>query len=408
MITSADALGLPLRSNPLLLEGAQLPISSPIAKALDLRDGQIVQASLRLSGGQPELVLKGRIIQAPPQMIAQLNPTLWLKVVQNAQGGWSLQTTPAPSQASAAQGTAMVSSTTAAAPTAPLQVSASPPPSVYSKMANLLFRPPGTSELAQVFRPGNLDALIKTLARPDLQAQWRNIQLSMAQIRPESISSALANALGAEVWLARGLNPAPTDPRQFIRRLIQAMQSPEKGTLMGASASQADVTVGGDMDSNNARDVAPSSISFSQLHQAVEELESAQVQAVQAQSQGEVLFRMTLPFVDADPVELEFRRESRSPDQLPLFIVNVHSRIDKLGDVWLKTQIEGSQQIDLTMWAENTQVIAIARQRQTELREQLRVAGLNMRSLNIIEGARPASPSDFTPTGRGLVVDMSA
>ena len=91
MITSADALGLPGRANPLFQEGAQLPIATPIAKELDLRDGQIVQASLRLSGGQPELILKGRIINVPVLMLGSLAPTVWMKVVQTPQGGWALQ-----------------------------------------------------------------------------------------------------------------------------------------------------------------------------------------------------------------------------------------------------------------------------------------------------------------------------
>jgi hypothetical protein len=31
-----------------------------------------------------------------------------------------------------------------------------------------------------------------------------------------------------------------------------------------------------------------------------------------------------------------------------------------------------------------------------------------MRSFQIVHGTRPEAPADFVPTGRGLVVDMSA
>jgi hypothetical protein len=144
------------------------------------------------------------------------------------------------------------------------------------------------------------------------------------------------------------------------------------------------------------------------LQHAFEEMESAQVQAVQAQAQREVLFRMTLPFGDAEPVELVFRREPRNSDQLPLLTVNVHSKSELYGPVWLKTQLEGSQHIDLTMWAEKADVAQTARQRSQELGQQLRQAGLTMRSFQIVHGARPQAPADFVPTGRGLVVDMSA
>ncbi len=407
MITGADALGLPARVNPLLLEGNLLPIETPIAKELQLRDGQVVQATLRLNGGQPELMLRGRIINTPVMMLGHLAPTVWMKVVQTPQGGWALQPTNEPPTA------ALQAVTPLSPPMTPSlsQVANMPPallPAVYSRMANLLFRPPGPSDVAQLFRPGTLDALLKTIARPDLQAQWRGMQLSMAQITPEALSRALANALGAEVWLSRG-QPAPTgDPKLLLRKAILALQSPDKGAspLRMLQDDEPDDTIQA-LGSDNKRKDSPGA-TFAQLQHAFDELESAQVQAVQAQAQREVLFRMTLPFVDAEPVELVFRREPRNSDQLPLLTVNVHSRSELYGPVWLKTQLEGSQHIDLTMWAEKADVASSARLRSSELGQQLRQAGLTMRSFQIVHGARPEAPADFIPTGRGLVVDMSA
>ena len=407
MITGADALGLPGRVNPLFLEGPLLPIETPIAKELQLRDGQVVQATLRLNGGQPELMLRGRIINTPVFMLGHLAPTVWLKVVQTPQGGWALQPTKEPPTP------ALHAVTPLSPPMTPSlsQVASMPPallPSVYSRMANLLFRPPGPSDVAQLFRPGTLDALLKTLARPDLQAQWRGMQLSMAQLTPEAISRALASALGAEVWLSRGQSAPNSDPKLLLRKLIQALQSPDKSanTLRLVQNDESDDLV--QALSSGTRDSDTPAATFAQLQHAFEEMESAQVQAVQAQAQREVLFRMTLPFVDAEPVELVFRREPRNSDQLPLLTVNVHSRSETYGPVWLKTQLEGSQHIDLTMWAEKADVASTARLRSSELGLQLQQAGLNMRSFQIVHGARPEAPADFTPTGRGLVVDMSA
>ena len=407
MITGADALGLPGRVNPLFLEGPLLPIETPIAKELQLRDGQVVQATLRLNGGQPELMLRGRIINTPVLMLGHLAPTVWLKVVQTPQGGWALQPTKEPPTP------ALHAVTPLSPPMTPSlsQVASMPPallPSVYSRMANLLFRPPGPSDVAQLFRPGTLDALLKTLARPDLQAQWRGMQLSMAQLTPEAISRALASALGAEVWLSRGQSAPNSDPKLLLRKLIQALQSPDKSanTLRLVQNDESDDLV--QALSSGTRDSDTPAATFAQLQHAFEEMESAQVQAVQAQAQREVLFRMTLPFVDAEPVELVFRREPRNSDQLPLLTVNVPSRSETYGPVWLKTQLEGSQHIDLTMWAEKADVASTARLRSSELGLQLQQAGLNMRSFQIVHGARPEAPADFTPTGRGLVVDMSA
>ena len=393
--------------NPLFLEGNLLPIETPIAKELQLRDGQVVQATLRLTGGQPELLLRGRIIDTPVMMLGHLAPTVWLKVVQTAQGGWALQPTKEPPTP------ALQAVTPLSPPMTPSlsQVASMPPamlPAVYSRMANLLFRPPGPSDVTQLFRPGTLDALLKTLARPDLQAQWRGMQLSMAQLTPEALSRALASALGAEVWLARGQSAPTSDPKLLLRKAIQAMQSPEKSAnpLRLVQNDEPDDLVQA-LGSDSQSPDSPAA-TFAQLQHAYDELESAQVQAVQAQAQREVLFRMTLPFVDAEPVELVFRREPRNSDQLPLLTVNVHSRSALYGPVWLKTQLEGSQQVDLTMWAEKADVASTARQRSAELGQQLRQAGLTMRSFQIVHGARPEAPADFVPTGRGLVVDMSA
>ena len=384
-----------------------LPIETPIAKELQLRDGQVVQATLRMTGGQPELMLRGRIINTPVMMLGHLAPTVWLKVVQTAQGGWALQPTKEPPTP------ALQAVTPLSAPMTPSlsQVASMPPallPAVYSRMASLLFRPPGPSDVTQLFRPGTLDALLKTIARPDLQAQWRGMQLSMAQLTPEALSRALANALGAEVWLSRG-QPAPTsDPKLLLRKAILALQSPDKSgnSLRWVQGDEPDDLIEAMGSDTPAKD-SPAA-TFAQLQHALDELESAQVQAVQAQAQREVLFRMTLPFVDAEPVELVFRREPRNSDQLPLLTVNVHSRSELYGPVWLKTQLEGNQHIDLTMWAEKADVASTARLRSHELGQQLRQAGLTMRSFQIVHGARPEAPADFIPTGRGLVVDMSA
>jgi hypothetical protein len=88
--------------------------------------------------------------------------------------------------------------------------------------------------------------------------------------------------------------------------------------------------------------------------------------------------------------------------------VNIHSKSDELGPIWLKTQLMNAQQIELTMWAEKESVVVQARNRAYLLGDELSAAGLNMRSFNVVHGIRPTEPSNWTPSGRGLVVDVSA
>jgi hypothetical protein len=256
---------------------------------------------------------------------------------------------------------------------------------LVSRIANLLYRPEVNAVLPQILQPGTLDALLSKIQRPDMQAQWRGMQLSMAQLTPAALQQAMMGAMGSEVWLARGMQPPAQDPKQFLRRLI-------------AELSISSVDDSADTDTSL----------IERLTQAVDDIEASQVKSVQAQAQQEVLFSMVLPFADSNPVELTVRRGPRQEGEQPVLTVNVHSKTDDLGPVWLKTQLMNAQQIELTMWAEQAFVVEQARSRSYLLGDELRAAGLNMRAFNVVHGSRPAEPTDWTPSGRGLVVDVSA
>jgi hypothetical protein len=328
------------------LEGKLLSFQPNSAADLGLKDGQIVQASIKLQNDQPMLMLQGRALPAPGLQMSQVGESIWLK----AQGGTLI----------------------------PINA-----PPVFSRIASLLYRPNVSSELLPLFQPGTLDALLKTVQRPDLQSQWRSLQLSMNQLTPNALKQAMIGAMGAEVWLARGLQAPAPDPKQVLRKLIQELNSESIG------------------DNSDTEIVE-------KLTKAVDDIEASQVQAVQAQAQQEVLFSMTLPFVDSNPVELSIRRGPRQDGEQAILTVNIHSKSDDLGSVWLKTQLMNAQQIELTMWAEKERVVTEARSRAYLLGDELRAAGLTMRAFNVVHGSRPAEPTNWTPSGRGLVVDVSA
>lgn len=348
VISGAEAYVSPGRIHPIYLEGKLSPLQSTTAADLGLREGQVVQASVKLEHDQPMLMLQGRALPAPGLQASQVGESIWLR----AQGGVLVPVTTQP---------------------------------LVSRIATLLYRPDVNSVLPQILQPGTLDALLSKVQRPDLQAQWRGLQLSMAQLTPAAIRQAMMGAMGAEVWLARGMQAPVQDPKQLLRKLIAALDV--------ASADE-------------SSDNEPGLIE--KLTKAVDDIEASQVQSVQAQAQQEVLFSMTLPFVDANPVELTVRRGPRQDGEQPVLTVNVHSKTEDLGPVWLKTQLMNSQQIELTMWAEQAFVVEQARSRAYLLGDELRAAGLTMRAFNVVQGARPAEPTDWTPSGRGLVVDVSA
>ena len=347
LISGAEALVAPGRVHPIFLEGKLLPLQGSPAAELGLKDGQVIQATVSSQNGQPMLVLQGRNLPLPGLQPSQVGESIWLR----AQGGTLVP------------------------------VNAQP---LVSRIASLLYRPSVNTELSQLFQPGTLDELLSKVQRPDLQAQWRGMQLSMAQLTPAALRQAMMGAMGAEIWLARGMQPPVQDTKQLLRKLI------------------AEINVSSNVDEGVDGGV------IEKLTQAVDDIEASQVQAVQAQAQQEVLFSMTLPFADSNPVELTVRRGPRQDGEQPVLTVNVHSKTEELGPVWLKTQLMNAQQIELTMWAENEAVVAQARARSYLLGDELRAAGLNMRAFSVVHGARPSEVSDWTPSGRGLVVDVSA
>ena len=343
-----------------------LPLAVPAARELGLKDGDIVPATVQARGsGDMALLLRGRLLELPRPSPWPEGHTLSMRVIASPSGPWNLQLLPANSASTAL--TTLPSLPAAA--------------SLISSVANLLFRPAGQPELAKLFQSGNLESLLQSVPRPDLQSQWRGMQLSMAQLTPQALSQFVAAGMGAEVWLARGMAPPAADPKQLLRRLMAAMErgeSDEDGTKIGG------------------------------IQRAVDDLEASQVQAVQAQNQREMLMRMVLPFYDSEPVELVFRRAPRQGGKKPPLTVNVHSRSQSLGEIWLKTQLHGGERVELNMWAVEGDVVRQAKSRATELGQQLVDAGLSMQSFQIVHGRRPAEPAEWRPSGRGMVVDVSA
>lgn len=359
---AASALQLPGRANPIYLEGKLLPLAGPTAAALDLHNGQVIEAAVRLRDGQPFLQLKGQSIALPPSTTLSESANLQVRAQQSVSGSWTLQILPPPVTAPALT-------------------------TVVSRLTELLFRPPLPGELNQLFKPGTLDTLTQQLNRPDLATQWRAMQLSLANITPQAIAQAVASSMGAEVWLSRGLPPPADDPKQLLRRLIQAMKNAEtNGTIE-------------DLDSD---------MPLSKLISSLDSLESHRIQSVQAQAQNEVLLHLMLPFVDAEPAELVFRRPPRQAGQDMPWTVNVHASSADLGPVWLRTQLFNKEQVEMTMWAVQADVVAQAKAKSSELGTLLTDAGLTMRSFQVFQGQRPAQTNDWVPSGRGMVVDVVA
>jgi hypothetical protein len=146
-----------------------------------------------------------------------------------------------------------------------------------------------------------------------------------------------------------------------------------------------------------------------ELQRALDDVEAAQVQSAQHQAKGDLSFALVIPFIDADPVELEFEKKGNKPGQpkQPL-VVNMHTQSRALGEVWLKTTISDSSQVDLTMWALSKDVAELAKFNASELTYEIENAGLVMGSFQVYNAPRPSLNEDRPAPDHGALVDTQA
>ncbi|MEY4123384.1 MAG: hypothetical protein RLZZ457_2222, partial [Pseudomonadota bacterium] len=145
------------------------------------------------------------------------------------------------------------------------------------------------------------------------------------------------------------------------------------------------------------------------LSHALDEVEGSQVQSAQDWHKGELNVAFVIPFKDADPLEMQFERKGNKPGQPknPL-VVNMHTKSRVLGEVWLKTSITDSAQVDLTMWALKQDIAEQARFNASELTYELENAGLVLTRFQVFNAARPNAQETRQPPPHGALVDTQA
>lgn len=385
-----------------IASGDPLPvrIAAPLARDLGLREGQVVQALVEGEAGQLRLQLGERSLPLPTGHGLAAGDRPLLRVI-NTPGGLLLQW---------AGGAA--TAPPAAAPAAAMD----PPP---ASLLTLLARPPGGTALLRLF----------STAWPELGGS--GVSAAPAAGAPEIAGMAgAAGAAGAAGDGSAGI-PAGLPLREILAGIAQAR--PAMATLNGSELRAALAAsglfaesglIGGrslaDRDTKLAlRRLLHGGSELPRIHElaeeAVHDIESAQLRAVQARTSGELLLNFTLPFADAPPVRLQLARHAPTPEEPhPPFLVNIHSQSEPLGEVWLNAAIrrdEGTagspaMQADLTMWATRSRVSDAARQGVPTLTRQLTAAGVQLRSFVAFDGPRPAeSPRDSTPAGSIINLD---
>lgn len=366
MLPSADAAALSVKPPVILLEGRLPVLEAPAAKALGLHDGQVVRPTVEVREGQLVLTLRGQVLPwpVPNDLRAIPGERLAYRVQIDAQG--------------VARLFVLASAQT---PSAAAPVSATLP----QRLEQLMLRPPGMESLAHLLRPGVLPALLAATPQPEvgrLVDQLLRLRPSMAQLTAHSLRHWFAHSgWSTEAHLAQG--QSVSGQAKALMRQIQAQWSQAPDQVMRL------------------------------LSEAVDDVEAAQLQSGnEVINQGrDGWISVMLPFADADPVRLRFkggRRGRGAGDEAAPLVIDLHTRSQDLGEVWLNTRIAQATQVHMTMWAVQEDVVQRAREATPALRDAMDDAGLALLSLQVVHGARNSDEGVSAGDGTGRLVDIQA
>lgn len=350
-----ELINLTARPTPIFLEGsAPIQLTQSAAKDLGLKDGQIVQGVIAARADLLKLIVNNKELEWPASGRFKPGDRLDFRVESSIFG----------------RALVPLGRTASSASSSPLEP-ASP------RLLSLLHRPQQSSVLASLFKPGGLDALTAQLGGTEqLRA---NLLLSMAKLSPQMVKRGLSQSgLFGEQRIAAGVFFGATsqglDIKQLLRSLLRntPLQSPFSAELKGA----------------------------------IDEVESKQLESLQAQQSRELSYSFVLPFMDANAVEIELYRDARKAslggDE---WVINLHTESPSLGELWLKTTLKSAANIEMVMWAPRLDVAERAREAASELVYELQRFGLNLEKIDVLNAPRPALSESIG--GSGQVVDVS-
>ena len=349
------------RVAPVQLDMRVTYVEAPVAKQLGLHDGQVVQAVAAMRNEQLKLVLNEHVFNLPLSPYIKEGDLAQLRAQLLPSGKWALQ---------------LLHTGNFAGPEAPA-------PTLPTRLNTLLFQPSGFANLLALLRPGVFESLIPVQDSGDLRKRMLAQRLSMGGLQPQMLKRfILGHTKSSEAYLADE-EGVPDNTKVLLRLLLAERERLEE------------------QDSVDHHD---------HLQHALDELEAAQVQSAQQHlHKGDLLFAMVIPFKDADPVEMQFEQKGNKPGQPknPL-VVNMHTNSRALGEVWLKTTISNSAQVDLTMWALSKEVADLAKFNASELTYELESAGLVMGSFQVYDAPRPDAKEERPAPDHGALVDTQA
>jgi len=348
-VLGPELINFTVRPTPIFLEGsASIQLTQQAARDLGLKDGQVVQGVIAARGDLLKLLVNNQELDWPASGRFNAGDKLDFRVEQSIFGR-ALVPLGRPVARAAAQ------------PLSP-------------RLLSLMHRPAQPSMLTGLFKPGGLDAVVAQLGAHE-QPLLASLMLSTTKLSPQEIRRGLLNSgLFGEARIAAGIPVQGPDIKQLLRLLI--------------------------------RSIPPQGAAAAELDSAIDEVESKQLDSLQAQQSRELNYSFVLPFADANPVEMELYREpAKGVDGAEEWVINLHTESPSLGKLWLKTTLKSASAIEMIMWAPYGNVAQRAQASVSELESELQRFGLALQKLEVLSAPRPALSDGLS--GSGQVVDVS-
>jgi hypothetical protein len=436
VVFSADNVLINFIRPPIVqMDPRTMGVTTQAAQDLGLSDGQVIQAAVEVIDNKVRLVIKGFEVDAPTfKMDAPTfktnAPTYKLDAPNWSAGdlkngatielkaslstvGWTLTPTTPQTLSSTLTPGAQASSVDAVDPLSLAKLainqnanSAAVIPALSSKLNSLIFEPAQFNVLFELLMPEVLTQASSDPLLQEWQKKWTANRLSMASLNPgalknlvlsqsRSTENKIASALSSVRSVLAGsrqLNGSNLNSNSETPELSESVvEGSDPKTMLVALAqllSQSPLT------QDNTKLIH-------QIKTATNELDSAQVHTVNHLMRGELAFHVVVPFMDADPVELYFKKRGKTSDDdsSTALTVDIHSKSRVLGEIWLNTSIVNSSQVDLVMWAVRPDIAELAKTNASELGHELMVSGLTLNSFQIFNAPKPIEQQTIPITG---------
>lgn len=383
MITGTETVHLAGRPGPIFIEGRLPLLDAADVVQLGLRDGQIVRPTVEVMGSQLKLSLMGRAWDLAPGWRALAGQWLPVEVRLLPSGGAQLRPLASASRASTPAVAPARGAVTGAVTSPPIGIDA---PIAPDRLMQLALRPMNLDAWASLLRPGALaqvarQALASGAGGADDTDALLEALPQMSRMNPGALKAAIqASGLFTERRLAQGgAAAAGPDLKSLLRGWLDRL----------------------DRDSG---EWAP------RIAEAIDDIEAAQLQSTDAlqpkdsAQPRDSLLNLVLGFSDHPPVKLSIEREggAAAPSTAP-WIVHVQSTSPAFGEIWLQAALHRDARVELTMWAPDESVCALARTQRAALRSELAIFGLDLDDFRVVQGVRPRrEPEPFQSVGQLL------